>query len=106
MLAENRILKEAFRAATGTERIHFTPDQRRRLALAGKELTPKKRRQCCQLVKPATILAWFRQLAARKYDSSRRIRALGANSSGDSRSRRMTMGQLAGLPVTHASAGF
>jgi putative transposase len=25
---------------------------------------------CCQLVKPATILAWFRHLAARKYDSS------------------------------------
>jgi transposase len=71
-LEENRILKEPLRAATGTERIHFTPDQRRRLALAGKELTPKERRQCCQIVKPATILAWFRQLAARKYDSSRR----------------------------------
>ncbi|MGB7813620.1 MAG: hypothetical protein WBP56_21075, partial [Polyangia bacterium] len=43
---ENRILKEALRAATGKERIAFTP--------------------------AATILAWFRQLAARKYDSSRR----------------------------------
>ena len=42
-LEENRILKEAFRAATGTERIHSTPDRRRRLALAGKELTPKER---------------------------------------------------------------
>ena len=71
-LEENRILKEALRAATGKERIAFTPAQRRRLALAGKELTPKERRQCCQIVKPATILAWFRQLAARKYDSSRR----------------------------------
>ena len=71
-LEESRILKEAFRAATGKERIFFTPDQRRRLALAGKELSPKERRQCCQIVKPATILAWFRQLAARKYDSSRR----------------------------------
>ena len=71
-LEENRILKEAFRAATGNERIRFTPDQPRRLALAGKELSPKERRQCCQIVKPATILAWFRQLAALKYDSSRR----------------------------------
>src|SRR5208283_2135977 len=70
-LEEKRILKEVFHAATGTERIHFTPDQRCRLALAGKELTPKERRQCCQIVQPATILAWFRQLAARKYDSSR-----------------------------------
>ena len=34
-LEENRILKEAFRAVTGEERIPFTPDQRRRLALAG-----------------------------------------------------------------------
>jgi hypothetical protein len=34
-LEENRILKEAFRAVTGKERIPFTPDQRRRLALAG-----------------------------------------------------------------------
>ncbi len=44
-LEENRILKEAFRAATGNERIRFTPDQRRRLALAGRELSPKERRQ-------------------------------------------------------------
>ena len=71
-LEENRILKEAFRAVTGKERIPFTPDQRRRLALAGRELSPEERRQCCQIVKPATILAWFRQLAAREYDSSRR----------------------------------
>ncbi|MGO9662412.1 MAG: hypothetical protein ACLP66_03775 [Polyangia bacterium] len=54
-LEENRILKEALRAATGKERIAFTPAQRRRLALAGKELTPKERRQCCQIVKPATL---------------------------------------------------
>jgi transposase InsO family protein len=33
-------------------------------------LTPDERRKCCLLVKPGTILAWFRQLAARKYDSS------------------------------------
>jgi hypothetical protein len=71
-LEEVQVVKEAFRAATGKERIPFTPDQRRRLALAGKELSPEERRQCCQIVKPATILAWFRQLAARKYDSSRR----------------------------------
>jgi putative transposase len=25
---------------------------------------------CCQIVRPSTILAWFRQLAAKKYDSS------------------------------------
>jgi transposase len=49
-------------------------DKQRRLATAGKLLTPDERRKCCHLVKPATILAWFRQLAARKYDSSEAIR--------------------------------
>ncbi|MGC9986208.1 MAG: hypothetical protein ABSF35_21605, partial [Polyangia bacterium] len=71
-LEENRILQEAFRAATGKDRIPFTPDQRHRLALAGKELSPAERRECCQIVKPGTILGWLRELAARKYDSSRR----------------------------------
>lgn len=67
---EVRVLKEALQAATGTGRISFTADQRRRLALAGKELNPEERQKCCQLVKPVTILGWFRELGARKYDSS------------------------------------
>jgi transposase len=71
-LEEVRILKEILRAATGKDRISFTPDQRRRLALAGIELTPKERRECCQIIRPGTILTWFRGLAARKYDSSQR----------------------------------
>jgi putative transposase len=70
-LEEVRVLKENLRAATGKERISFTPDQRRRLALAGIKLTPEERRKCCQVVKPGTTLGWFRGLAARKYDSSR-----------------------------------
>jgi putative transposase len=50
--------------------LSFTAEQRRRLATAGKMATPDERRRCCDLVKPATILAWFRQLAARTCDSS------------------------------------
>jgi len=57
---ENRILKEALRAATGQRRIPLTNDQRRRLALTGKALTPAKREECCQIVRPSTILMWFR----------------------------------------------
>ena len=72
---EVRALKEALTAATGTTRIRFTDEQRRRLALKGKELTPKERAYCCQIVRPETILEWFRQLAARKYDSSKVRRA-------------------------------
>ena len=67
---EVRVLKEALAAATGTIRIDFTADQRRRLALKGKLLTAEERRACCQIVRPETILAWFRQLASDKYDSS------------------------------------
>ena len=54
----------------GGKKIPFTADQRRRLARAGQLLTPDERRKCCNLVRPATLLTWFRQLAARKYDSS------------------------------------
>jgi hypothetical protein len=67
---EVRVLKEALAAATGKSRIEFTAEQRRRLALKGKQLTAEERRACCQIVRPETILAWFRQLAADKYDSS------------------------------------
>jgi hypothetical protein len=69
---EVRVLKEILAAITGSGRIPFTADQRRRLAVAGKELSPEERKKCCQVVKPGTILGWFRQMAARKYDSSKR----------------------------------
>jgi putative transposase len=68
---ENRLLKESLRAATGKSRISLTDEQRRRLATKGKALTPAELEECCQIVRPSTILAWFRQLVARKYDSSR-----------------------------------
>jgi hypothetical protein len=41
------------------------------LATKGKALTPAEREDCCQIVRPSTILAWFRKLVARKYDSSK-----------------------------------
>ena len=68
---ERRILKEQIDALTGGKRLSFTAHQRRRLAEAGKLLSPDERRKCCQLVKPATMLAWFRRLAAKKYDNSK-----------------------------------
>jgi transposase len=68
---EVRVLKEILAALTGSGRISFTADQRRRLAIASKALSPEERKKCCQIVKPGTILGWFRQTAARKYDSSK-----------------------------------
>jgi len=67
---EVRVLKEILAALTGGDRISFTADQRRRLAVAGKALSLEERKKCCQIVKPGTVLGWFRQMAARKYDSS------------------------------------
>ena len=69
-LEEVRVLKEVIKMTTGNSRISFTADQRRRLAVKGKELTPEERRTCCQLVKPETILAWFRQLGAQGMDEA------------------------------------
>ena len=68
---ERHILQEQLDALTGGKKLSFTAHQRRRLATAGKQLTPDERRRCCRLVKPETIFTWFRQLAARKYDSSK-----------------------------------
>jgi hypothetical protein len=67
---EVRVLKEIVAGLTGNGRLSFTADQRRRLAVAGKALSPEERGKCCQIVKPGTILGWFRQMGARKYDSS------------------------------------
>jgi hypothetical protein len=69
------VLKEALVAATSKSPIAFTPEQRRRLARKGKALTPEKRRACCPIVRPETILARLRQLAAQKYDSSKACKA-------------------------------
>jgi hypothetical protein len=67
---ERRVLKEQLHTVTVGKKLAFTAQQRRRLAEAGKHLNPDERHKCCLLGKPATILAWFRQLAARKCDSS------------------------------------
>jgi putative transposase len=68
--AEVRVLKEVVETLTGKKRAPLTDPQRRRLAILGKDLTPKERTEVCEIVKPATILAWFRNLVAQKYDGS------------------------------------
>ncbi len=44
------VRKAILKAATGKQRIDFTEDQRRRLAVAGKELTAKEQEELCELV--------------------------------------------------------
>ena len=77
LLEEVRVLREVYTETTGWKRIPFTDEQRCRLAIKGKALTPEEREACCQIARPSTILTWFRQLAAQKYDSSTQRRKLG-----------------------------
>ena len=53
---EVRVLKEILAAITDSGRIPFTADQRRRLAVVGRALSPEERKKCCQIVKPGTLL--------------------------------------------------
>jgi hypothetical protein len=64
------ILKGILREVTTKERIDFTAAQRARLAVLGKALTAKERRAYCEIVRPRTILEWFRRIYSEKYDSS------------------------------------
>jgi len=64
---ENEIYKEKL----GKKRIHFSDDQRRRLAAKAKTLGRKalSKRDC--IVTPDTLFRWYRNLIAQKYDGSR-----------------------------------
>jgi hypothetical protein len=72
-----RVLREAFQATTGRKRIPYTDEQRRRLAIVGRALTPEERETCCQVVRPKTILDWLRKLTSKKYDGSAQRRKSG-----------------------------
>ena len=71
------VLKEILAAATGKSRIDFTDAQRWRLVRKGRVLTPMEREECCELVRPRTILEWFRRIYSEKYDSSKSRRKPG-----------------------------
>ncbi|OHB44342.1 MAG: hypothetical protein A2Y13_09165 [Planctomycetes bacterium GWC2_45_44] len=63
---ENKILREKF----GKMRIILNDDQRRRLAVRGKELGKKLLSEVSTIFSPDTILRWHRALIAQKYDGS------------------------------------
>lgn len=68
LLEENRVLREQL----GGRRLRLTNDQRRRLAAKGKLLGRKVLGKFAGIVTPDTILRWYRQLIAKKYDGSKR----------------------------------
>ena len=66
--AENQVLREKL----GAKRLCFTDTERRRLALKAKPLGRKRLRELAPIVTPDTLLRWYRELVAQKYDGSAR----------------------------------
>ena len=64
--AENRVLREQL----GGKRILFTDSQRRRLANKAKLIGTKRLLEIGSIVTPDTLLRWYRQRVAKKYDGS------------------------------------
>ena len=86
---ENRGLADKL---PGGRRLGFTDHERRRLAVRAKAVRRRTLRGLATIVTPDTLLRWYRQLVAEKYDGSSRRRP----------GRPRTPGQLAALVVTMA----
>ena len=67
---ENRALREQL----GGRQLRFTDQQRRRLAVRAKKVGRRGLSLIETLVTPDTLLRWYRQLIARKYDGSKNRR--------------------------------
>ena len=67
LAAENKILRTQIRG-----RVHLTDPQRRTLAEIGERLGRKALQELATIVRPDTILGWYRKLVARKFDGSRK----------------------------------
>jgi transposase InsO family protein len=87
---ENKVLREQL----GGKRMRFTDAQRRRLARRGKLVGSRGLHDLGCIVSPDTILRWYRQLVAQRYDGSSRR--------GPGRPR--TAGELSSLVVSLALA--
>jgi hypothetical protein len=55
--------------------LRFSNDQRRRLAAKGRPLGRRRLEELAGIVTPETLLRWYRELIAKKYDGSARHRA-------------------------------
>ena len=72
LAAENEILKSKF-----DKRLQLTKAERVRLAKIGKRLGRKALAEVGCIVKPDTLLKWFRELVAKKFDGSKKRRSPG-----------------------------
>ena len=72
LAAENEILRSKLKG-----RVRLNDTERIRLAKLGKELGRKALEDVAAIVKPETILGWFRKLVAEKFDSADKRRKVG-----------------------------
>ena len=68
LLEENRVLREQI----GKKRLSFSEAQKRRLAAKAKAIGLSRLNDLAQVAGPQTLLRWYRELIARKYDGSRK----------------------------------
>jgi putative transposase len=95
--AENRVL----RARLGPRRLRFTDPERRLLAERGKALGRKLLAEVASLATPETILRWYRERVAAKYDGS-----CGRGVPGRRRSRNDKVRQLLTMARENPSWGY
>ena len=73
LVEENRVLKAQMRG----KRLRLTDNERRRLAVKGRALGQSVLEKVATIVTPDTIMRWYRQLVAKKWDYSSRIKRIG-----------------------------
>ena len=94
--AENRVL----RGRLSPKRLRFTDAERRLLAEKGRRLGRRRLAEVASLATPETILRWYREKVAAKYDGSRARAAAGRPRSPDDR-----VGQLLTMARENPSWG-
>jgi putative transposase len=70
LMAENRVLRERL----GNKKLRLTVGERRRLAVLGEQMGRKALAKVATIARPETILRWYRELVAKKYDGSKKRR--------------------------------
>ena len=72
LATENRILKSKLKKS-----VSFNNSERIQLAKVGKQIGLKALKEISCIVKPETILKWFRKLVAKKFDGSKFRKTFG-----------------------------
>src|SRR4029453_10195295 len=72
LVTENRLLRKQIKGC-----VHLSDGKRKTLAEIGKRLGKQALEEVATIVKPETILAWHRKLAAQKFNGSQERQTLG-----------------------------